>query len=188
MACCLMPSLGASASAKRGGNHGCNPIDGFIWSDHFHEAGDNVSFGFQVGDGGAFPRRGESHDFQARNVSSAGSPSESVSCSAAPGIYTSVHSDLGAGDDSIRLDAKDIPPDEDGDFSGIPRAMDSLLRGGEGGDTIRGHRGFDKISGGPGPDVIKADDGKRDVVSCGKGVDKADVDSKDDTSSCEKKS
>lgn len=56
---------------------------------------------------------------------------------------------------------------------------------GSGDDTIRGHKGFDDISGGS--DVIKADDGRRDVVRCGRGDDKADVDLKDDVSGCEKK-
>jgi hypothetical protein len=178
---CLAPSLGEGASAKRGGNHGCNPIDGFIYSDHFHEAGDNVSFGFQVEEGGSFPRRGADHALRSSNTSSAGGVPHSTSCSAAPGIYTSVHSDLGPGNDSARLDAKGVPPDEDGSFGPIPKSIDSLLKGGGGDDRLRGHKGFDKLLGGPGADIIKADDGKRDVVKCGGG------DSKDDVSGCEKK-
>ncbi len=34
--------------------------------------------------------------------------------------------------------------------------------------------------------MIKADDGKRDIVECNGGRDKADVDNKDDVSGCEK--
>jgi len=34
--------------------------------------------------------------------------------------------------------------------------------------------------------VIKADDGKRDDIACGKGDDRADVDAKDDVRGCEK--
>ena len=53
-------------------------------------------------------------------------------------------------------------------------------------DKIRGHKGFDNINAGSGGDVIKADDGKKDAVKCGPGDDRADVDSKDETSGCER--
>jgi hypothetical protein len=186
-ACCIVPSLSEGAQAKRGGNHGCNPIDGYIYSDHFFDAGDNISFGHQTDDGPSFPRRGTDDDLASSNTSSAGGPAAVNSCGAPQGTYTSVHASLGAGDDSVRLDAKGVPPDEDGAFGGIPKFIDSLLKGGGGDDTIRGHKGFDDIRSGSGADVIKADDGRADNVNCGRGQDKANVDSKDDVSGCEKK-
>jgi RTX calcium-binding nonapeptide repeat (4 copies) len=186
-ACCVIPSISDGASVKRGGNHGCNPVDGFIYSDHFFEAGDNVSFGFRVGEGSSLPRRGTTHTFASGNVPSGGGVTASNSCAGPPGAYTSVHANLGAGDDSARLDATGVPAGPDGDYGPIPKDFDSLLIGGAGDDTIRGHKGFDDINAGSGADVIKADDGKADVVKCGRGKDKADVDSKDDVSGCEKK-
>ena len=185
-ACCVIPSLGNASEARRGGNHGCNPIDGYIWSDHFFDAGDNVSFGHQVQDGVSLPRRGTEDHLASGNTSSAGGPPAVNSCAGPQGTYSSAHAELGPGDDSVRLDGMGIPPDEEGAFGSIPRNFDSLLKGGGGDDTIRGHKGFDNIKAGADADVIKADDGRADNVNCGTGKDKADVDSKDDVKGCEK--
>jgi hypothetical protein len=70
------------------------------------------------------------------------------------------------------------------------------LAGGPGADTLRGNGGRDVLVGGPGPDrflggidrdVIRARDGERDVVSCGRGRhDRAIVDAVDTVRGCEK--
>ena len=184
-ACCIVPSISDGATERRGGNHGC--AQGVIFSDHFFEAGDNISFGyhFQSGTG---PLSGDQDDFTSRNVSSeGGGPAASNSCTVDVGSITIVDTNLGPGDDSVRLDGKGIPPDEEGPYGAIPQAVDSVLKGGGGSDTIKGHKGFDDINAGKGDDIVKADDGKKDFVKCGPGDDKADVDSKDDVSGCEKK-
>jgi len=56
-----------------------------------------------------------------------------------------------------------------------------------GADKIRGGNGKDKQYGGRGNDVIDSDGGFRDLVNCGKGIDTAYVDSKDQVSGCEKR-
>ena len=71
-------------------------------------------------------------------------------------------------------------------FVALPKSIQTSIRGGAGNDSLRGHKGFDNLNAGPGDDVIKADDGKQDIVSCGAGEDKADIDNKDDVSRCEK--
>lgn len=69
-----------------------------------------------------------------------------------------------------------------------------LLRGGRGADLLRGGRGADRLIGGPGrdrlfggagPDVIRAVDGRRDLVDCGPGRDRANVDRFDRVLNCE---
>ncbi|MDX6587776.1 MAG: hypothetical protein QOI31_2249 [Solirubrobacterales bacterium] len=184
-ACCVVPAISDGSSERRGGNHGCGP--GTIFSDHWFEPGDNISFGyhFQTGTGPP-PGNADQDNFFSRNVSSEGGPASSNSCTVDVGAITSVETSLGAGDDSVRLDGKGVPPDEEGAFGKVPKATDSLLKGGAGDDTIRGHKGFDNINAGADDDVVKADDGKKDTVKCGPGEDKADVDSKDDVSGCEK--
>lgn len=183
--------MGASAvngafEAQRGGNHGCTPGEGSAYSDHFFEPGDNIVFGFRAVPGGGFPPT-DQEEVRAQNISSEGGTPSTVSCGGAPGTYDTVTSELGPGDDSIRLDGKGIET-ESGEvaFGPIPRPFGASLRGFGGDDVIRGHKGFDDISGGKGDDVIKADDGKRDVIECNGGKDKADVDAKDDVSGCEK--
>jgi Ca2+-binding RTX toxin-like protein len=61
-----------------------------------------------------------------------------------------------------------------------------LLSGGNGRDYIRGNLGSDTLKGGRSRDKIKAKDGKKDVVRCGRGRDKAWVDSQDDVAGCER--
>jgi Ca2+-binding RTX toxin-like protein len=50
-------------------------------------------------------------------------------------------------------------------------AGNDYLDGGPGNDTIIGGPGHDTILGGPGNDVIRAQDGVRDRIDCGKGTD-----------------
>ena len=63
-------------------------------------------------------------------------------------------------------------------------AGDDYLSGGAGNDVIRGGAGRNRLYGGAGNDVIDARNGERDLVSCGKGRDRALVDAIDRASSC----
>ncbi len=60
------------------------------------------------------------------------------------------------------------------------------IRGGAGNDRLDGGAGRDVVRGGPGKDRIEARDGKRDRVNCGRGRDRAKVDSKDRVIDCER--
>ena len=59
------------------------------------------------------------------------------------------------------------------------------LYGGAGADELTGGGGRDVLDGGPGADRIRARDGQRDVVTCGSGRDRAEVDRLDRVSGCE---
>jgi hemolysin type calcium-binding protein len=70
----------------------------------------------------------------------------------------------------------------------------STEHGGNGNDTLLGKRGRDNLTGGRGHDVmrgrkgrdlIRAIDGTRDRVNCGRGVDRAKVDGIDKVKNCE---
>lgn len=66
-------------------------------------------------------------------------------------------------------------------------AGNDKLVGGGGNDTLDGGKGRNTYSGGPGNDVIKARNGKRETVSCGRGRrDRATVDRKDRVRGCER--
>lgn len=181
----IVPSLGEGSSAQRGGNHNCNPSAGTFYESHFWEAGDRISIGFKFDPAIGPPPVTDQDSLRSRNVDADSGAETGLGCGADVGAWQKITSALGPGDDSVRLDARGIPLEGGEPFEPIPKSIDSELSGGAGGDTIRGHKGFDDISGGSGPDTIKADDGKRDVVNCGSGKDKADVDSKDDVSGCE---
>lgn len=60
-----------------------------------------------------------------------------------------------------------------------------LLLGGPGADRLTGGPGRDRLFGNAGPDVIRAIDGKRDLVNCGPGKDRAFVDRIDRVVNCE---
>jgi Ca2+-binding RTX toxin-like protein len=183
--CLLVPSAGNGADDRRGGNHGCDNSTGEFYSDHFFEPGDNISFGFRV-ESISFPSS-TSDNLRAQNTSSEGGTASTLSCGGDPGAWKVASSNLGAGDDSVRMDAKGIEVESGEDpFVALPKSIQTSIRGGAGDDVLRGHKGFDNLNAGSGDDVIKADDGKRDIVSCGSGKDKADVDKKDDVSRCEK--
>jgi hypothetical protein len=64
-------------------------------------------------------------------------------------------------------------------------AGDDRIDGGAGNDIINGGSGADRLVGGSGSDTIKAADDERDVVDCGRGRDRAVVDSFDKTTDCE---
>jgi Ca2+-binding RTX toxin-like protein len=64
---------------------------------------------------------------------------------------------------------------------------DDTVIGKRGADNIRGGNGRDKQYGGRGNDVIHSEGSYRDVINCGKGVDTAYVDPKDQVVSCERR-
>lgn len=59
------------------------------------------------------------------------------------------------------------------------------VSGGSGPDAVTGGPGRDRLIGGSGDDALAARDGERDVVDCGAGYDRADVDRLDSVRSCE---
>jgi Ca2+-binding RTX toxin-like protein len=89
-----------------------------------------------------------------------------------------------AGDDRLLGD------DEDGAVSGNDRlfgnAGNDLLVGGPGRDRLRGGPGRNRLRGGLGNDRLNAVNGTRDRVNCGRGRDRARVDSIDRVRGCEK--
>ena len=64
-------------------------------------------------------------------------------------------------------------------------AGNDLLVGGPGRDRLRGGAGRNRLRGGLGNDRLNAVNGKRDRVNCGRGRDRARVDSIDRTRGCE---
>jgi fermentation-respiration switch protein FrsA (DUF1100 family) len=60
------------------------------------------------------------------------------------------------------------------------------LAGKDGDDCLNGGKGKDRIAGGDGDDKVKARDGQRDRVNCGKGEDALTADRKDRVRGCEK--
>lgn len=196
----IAAALFAGSAAARGGNHDCDDTTGTFYSSHFNPSGDNIVAGYYTSTG---PFPGEPQEsLVAKNTPTDGGTPSSLGCGGDPGTWTLFLSELGPGDDSVRLDAKDLEVAGQ-DPQALPKPMDSLLTGGGGSDVLRGHSGHDEMKGGPGgdvlrplggrdlaaggagADVIRAADGARDTVSCGKGPDKAVVDKRDDVSGCE---
>jgi hypothetical protein len=62
-----------------------------------------------------------------------------------------------------------------------------VLDGGEGDDRLLGGFDADRLRGGPGNDAIRATDGRRDVVDCGPGRDRAILDRRDVATGCERR-
>lgn len=63
---------------------------------------------------------------------------------------------------------------------------DDLMRGAGGNDRLTGGSGADRFEGGSGNDFIDAADGRRDIVRCGDGRDRARVDRLDAVAGCER--
>jgi Ca2+-binding RTX toxin-like protein len=189
IACSLVPSITSGSVERRGGNHSCDTSSGTFRTDHFWPAGDQISVGLRFRAAGSFRGFpvGDFDQMRSENTSATGEGPSSISCSADVGAWTLLTSSLGPGDDSIRLDGKGLDAEEAGPYGALPKTVDALLKGGGGNDKLRGHLGLDKLKGGGGDDVIKADDGRRDLVVCGDGEDKADVDPKDIVRGCETK-
>lgn len=72
----------------------------------------------------------------------------------------------------------------DDDLEGL--GGDDCLYGEDGGDRLDGGAGADVVDGGRGDDRLRARDGERDRVRCGKGEDRARVDGKDKVRGCER--
>jgi Ca2+-binding RTX toxin-like protein len=66
------------------------------------------------------------------------------------------------------------------------RGGNDVLRGALGADRISGGNGTDRQYGGRGYDVIDTDGGYKDIVDCGRGIDTAYVDSRDEVRNCER--
>jgi Ca2+-binding RTX toxin-like protein len=64
---------------------------------------------------------------------------------------------------------------------------DDTVIGKRGADNIRGGNGKDKQYGGRGNDIIHSEGSYRDLINCGRGVDTAYVDPKDQVVSCERR-
>ena len=87
------------------------------------------------------------------------------------------------------------PPKEEADRLSGDRGDDVLtdlggrnhFLGGPGRDDIEGGVGRDRIDAGPGDDRVSADDGRRDRVHCGAGVDRAGTDAIDLRRGCERR-
>ncbi|HZO60159.1 MAG TPA: calcium-binding protein [Solirubrobacterales bacterium] len=62
---------------------------------------------------------------------------------------------------------------------------DDTLEGADGDDDLRGDAGADTLLGNGGGDILHADDGFRDIVGCGSGIDTALLDAIDGFTSCE---
>jgi RTX calcium-binding nonapeptide repeat (4 copies) len=86
------------------------------------------------------------------------------------------HLDGGPGADDLTGDDPRVPHDRDDS---------DILDGGRGNDRLEGGPGRDRLYGGPDNDRISARDGERDLVDCGKGRDRAKVDSRDTVRRCE---
>ncbi len=62
-----------------------------------------------------------------------------------------------------------------------------MVLGLRGADRIRGGNGKDKLYGGRGNDVIFSEGSFREVVKCGRGIETAYVDSRDQVTLCERR-
>jgi len=184
IACLAIVAMATPPAGARGGNHGCDSASGTVFSDHWWPDGDRVIVGYYLQEIKFPPSVQEA--IEADNPGTKGS-GNGTTCGAPVGTWELFRSRLGPGDDRARLDAVGLNQDpSDPEASPLPPRIDGLLSGGGGSDRLLGHRGFDKLLGGAGGDVIKAVDGKRDRVKCGRGRDKAVVDRRDAASGCER--
>jgi hypothetical protein len=86
----------------------------------------------------------------------------------------------------IGLAGDDLLDGGDGDDTLDGGRGEDLVRGGAGDDRLAGGSAADRYEGGSGNDVVDAVDGKRDVVRCGDGRDRARVDRVDAVAGCER--
>lgn len=91
------------------------------------------------------------------------------------------------GDDLIRgLAGGDCLVGDDGDDRLRGGGGADRLTGGAGADRLRGGGGVNRYDAGPGSDVVDAVNGRRELVSCGGGEDRARVDRVDSVGGCER--
>jgi Ca2+-binding RTX toxin-like protein len=87
--------------------------------------------------------------------------------------------------DNVRTDVENVSGGGVQDtFTGSGQA--NTLDGGTGQDYVDGKRGRDRLLGGGAVDVVRARDGRRDVVDCGRSTDFAIVDRMDRVKGCER--
>lgn len=93
------------------------------------------------------------------------------------------------GDDLIRgLSGNDCLVGDKGDDRLLGGKGSDRLTGGAGDDTLVGGGGVNRYDAGAGNDIVKAANGRRELVSCGPGRDRARVDSRDRVRGCESQS
>lgn len=91
-----------------------------------------------------------------------------------------------AGKDSLRgLGGNDCLIGEGGKDRLLGGEGADRLTGGSGADTLVGGSGVNRYDAGSGNDVVKAANGRRELVSCGQGRDRAQVDRRDRARNCE---
>jgi Ca2+-binding RTX toxin-like protein len=91
-----------------------------------------------------------------------------------------------AGKDSIRgLGGNDCLIGEGGRDRLLGGEGADRLTGGSGADTLVGGSGVNRYDAGSGNDVVKAANGRRELISCGPGRDRARVDRRDRARNCE---
>lgn len=91
------------------------------------------------------------------------------------------------GDDLIRgLAGNDCLIGDGGNDRLLGRKGSDRLTGGDGDDRLVGGKGVNRYDAGPGNDDVKAANGRRELVSCGEGQDRARVDRRDRVAGCEK--
>lgn len=99
-----------------------------------------------------------------------------------------------AGEEILGLAGDDLIRGLDGNDCLIGDGGDDRLRGGKGADRLTGGAGADSLVGGTGVnrydagfgnDIVKAANGRRELVSCGPGRDRAQVDRRDRVRGCE---
>jgi Ca2+-binding RTX toxin-like protein len=191
----------AGVAGARGGNHGCLPEERKTYESHFFKGGDHVIATYYQTEEGFPSTTTENLDSENHGT---GLEFTSNGCGADPFTWTLFESELGPGDDSVRLDGVGLDGKYPAPPGPMPRRIASLLHGGPGDDVMRGHSGFDDMSGGGGADrmlpgggrdrvlggaggdVIKAAREGKDNVQCGPGRDKAVVDKRDTVRGCER--
>lgn len=90
------------------------------------------------------------------------------------------------GDDLIRgLAGSDCLTGDSGEDRLLGGEGADRLTGGAGADELVGGRGVNRYDAGSGNDIVKAANGRRELVSCGRGRDRAWVDRRDRVSGCE---
>jgi Ca2+-binding RTX toxin-like protein len=92
---------------------------------------------------------------------------------------------LGGGDSIRGLGGGDCLIGEGGSDRLLGGEGADRLTGGRGADTLIGSSGINRYDGGSGNDLVKAANGRRELVSCGRGRDRARVDRRDRVRNCE---
>jgi hypothetical protein len=147
---------GRAGDDRIGGGGGNDDLDGGPGADDMHGGPGN--------DAASYPPTGTGVDVTLDDRPNDG----------APGEGDNVHSDVeavygGNGDDHL-----------------VGDAAANTLDGGGGEDTIVGGHGLDGLYGGAGRDKVEARDGELDVVDCGPGMDRAELDLEDEARRCER--